>query len=135
MIVGADGGFDTCRFQSISLYAGAAVRVGADARPRAIAAVPGAQGELVIGPSGNVRVMVATKPVDFRKGAERLAALVRETMRVDPFSGVVSAASISLARGRITTPSAGAWRSFHGGRQFPLLPGLLPSLLPSDRQI
>ena len=43
----------------------------------------------MIGPSGNVRVMVATKPVDFRKGAEGLAALVRETMRVDPFSGVV----------------------------------------------
>ena len=33
--------------------------------------------------------MVATKPVDFRKGAEGLAALVRETMRTDPFSGVV----------------------------------------------
>jgi transposase len=43
----------------------------------------------VIGPSGTVRVMVATKPVDFRKGAEGLAALVRETMRADPFSGVV----------------------------------------------
>jgi transposase len=36
-----------------------------------------------------VRVLVATKPVDFRKGAEGLAALVRETMRADPFSGVV----------------------------------------------
>ncbi len=43
----------------------------------------------MIGPSGNIRVMVATKPVDFRKGAEGLAALVRETMRADPFSGVV----------------------------------------------
>jgi transposase len=43
----------------------------------------------VIGPSGTVRVMVATKPVDFRKGAEGLAALVRETMHTDPFSGVV----------------------------------------------
>jgi transposase len=32
----------------------------------------------VIGPTGAVRVMVATKPVDFRKGAEGLAALVRE---------------------------------------------------------
>jgi transposase len=31
--------------------------------------------------------MVATKPVDFRKGAEKLAALVRETMTADPFSG------------------------------------------------
>jgi transposase len=43
----------------------------------------------VIGPSGAVRVMVATKPVDFRKGAEGLAALVRETMTADPFSGAV----------------------------------------------
>ena len=33
--------------------------------------------------------MVATKPVDFRKGAEGLAAVVRESMRTDPFSGVV----------------------------------------------
>ena len=44
----------------------------------------------MIGPSGNVRVLVATKPVDFRKGAEGLAALVRETMRTDPFCGVVN---------------------------------------------
>ncbi len=42
-------------------------------------------------PTGAVRVMVATKPVDFRKGAEGLAALVREsrTMGSDPFNGVV----------------------------------------------
>jgi transposase len=43
----------------------------------------------VIGPTGAVRVMVATKPVDFRKGAEGLAALVREQMQADPFSGAV----------------------------------------------
>jgi transposase len=43
----------------------------------------------VIGPTGAVRVMVATKPVDSRKGAEGLAALVRETMEADPFSGAV----------------------------------------------
>ena len=43
----------------------------------------------MIGPSGAVRVMVATTPVDFRKGAEGLAALVRETMGSDPFSGAV----------------------------------------------
>ncbi len=43
----------------------------------------------MIGPSGNVRVLVATKPVDFRKGAEGLAAVVREMTRTDPFSGVV----------------------------------------------
>jgi transposase len=33
--------------------------------------------------------MVATKPVDFRKGTEGLAALVREEMKSDPFSGAV----------------------------------------------
>ena len=43
----------------------------------------------MIGPSGSVRVLVATKPVDFRKGAEGLVALVREVIRADPFSGVV----------------------------------------------
>jgi transposase len=43
----------------------------------------------VIGPTGTVRVMVATKPVDFRKGAEGLAAIVREVMQADPFSGTV----------------------------------------------
>jgi transposase len=43
----------------------------------------------VIGPSGSIRVLVATKPVDFRKGAEGLAALVRETLQADPFSGTV----------------------------------------------
>ena len=43
----------------------------------------------MIGPSGTVRVLVATKPVDFRKGADGLAALVREVMRTDPFCGVV----------------------------------------------
>lgn len=43
----------------------------------------------MIGPSGTVRVMVATKPVDFRKGMERLAMLVREHMKGDPFSAAV----------------------------------------------
>ncbi|MCK1676400.1 IS66 family insertion sequence element accessory protein TnpB [Bradyrhizobium sp. 150] len=33
--------------------------------------------------------MIATKPVDFRKGAEGLAALVRDTMKSDPFSGAI----------------------------------------------
>ena len=43
----------------------------------------------MIGPTGAVKVMVATKPVDVRKGAEGLAARVRETMGADPFSGAV----------------------------------------------
>ena len=43
----------------------------------------------MIGPTGAVRVMVATKAVDFRKGAEGLAALVREVMQADPFDGAI----------------------------------------------
>jgi hypothetical protein len=39
-------------------------------------------------PAG-VRVLVATKPVDFRRGADSLAALVREQLAHDPFSGTV----------------------------------------------
>ena len=33
--------------------------------------------------------MVATKPVDFRKGMDGLAALVKEELGTDPYSGVV----------------------------------------------
>jgi transposase len=33
--------------------------------------------------------MVATKPVDFRKGHDGLAALVRSQLRKDPFTGTV----------------------------------------------
>lgn len=43
----------------------------------------------MIGPTGTVRVMVATKPVDFRKGAEGLAALVRESLGANPFCGTI----------------------------------------------
>jgi transposase len=39
-------------------------------------------------PAG-MRVLVATKPVDFRRGADGLVALVRETLGQDPFSGAV----------------------------------------------
>jgi transposase len=42
----------------------------------------------MIVPSGAVRVLVATRPVDFRKGMDGLAALVRENLGSDPFSGV-----------------------------------------------
>ena len=36
-----------------------------------------------------MRVMMATRPVDFRKGAEGLAGLVREVMQADPFDGAI----------------------------------------------
>jgi transposase len=38
---------------------------------------------------GGVKVLVATRPVDFRKGADGLAAMVREQLRHDPFSGTI----------------------------------------------
>src|SRR3712207_7659767 len=37
----------------------------------------------------NVRVLLATKPVDFRKGAHSLAALAAEVLGEDPLSGAV----------------------------------------------
>ena len=40
-------------------------------------------------PSGAVRVLVATRPVDFRKGMDGLAALVQESLGSDPYSGVI----------------------------------------------
>jgi transposase len=36
-----------------------------------------------------IRILVATKPVDFRRGADSLAALVREQLQHDPFSGTI----------------------------------------------
>ena len=43
----------------------------------------------MIGLGSGVRVLVATKPVDFRKGADSLAALAKEVLGQDPFSGAV----------------------------------------------
>ena len=43
----------------------------------------------MIGPGTDARVMVATRPVDFRKGADSLAALVKAEYGANPFSGVV----------------------------------------------
>jgi transposase len=39
-------------------------------------------------PAG-VRVLIATKPVDFCREADGLVALVRETLHQDPFSGAI----------------------------------------------
>jgi len=43
----------------------------------------------VIAPPTGIRVLVATKPVDFRKGIDGLAALVQEQLRLDPYAGTV----------------------------------------------
>ena len=49
-------------------------------------------------PAG-IRVLIATKPVDFRKGADGLVALIREGLGHDPFicvgCGYVAACSRS----------------------------------------
>jgi len=43
----------------------------------------------VIVPPAGVRVLIASKPVDFRKGMDGLAALAKEALAEDPFSGTV----------------------------------------------
>jgi transposase len=40
-------------------------------------------------PSGPLKVLVAVKPVDFRKGMVGLASLVKQELQRDPFSGVM----------------------------------------------
>ena len=43
----------------------------------------------MIAPPAGARILLATKPVDFRKGAHGLAALAAEVLGADPFSGAV----------------------------------------------
>ena len=43
----------------------------------------------MIAPGGGVRVLIATSPVDFRKGMDGLAALVKEHLGDDPFCGAI----------------------------------------------
>jgi transposase len=40
-------------------------------------------------PAHKVRILVATRPVDFRKGHDGLAALVQSVLQEDPFTGTV----------------------------------------------
>jgi len=41
----------------------------------------------MIAPGAQLRVYVATRPVDFRRGHDGLAAAVQETIGLDPFCG------------------------------------------------
>jgi transposase len=43
---------------------------------------------MIAAPAG-IKVLVATRPVDFRRGADSLAAVVREQLKHDPFSGTL----------------------------------------------
>jgi hypothetical protein len=47
------------------------------------------EGHIMIVPPTSVRVLVATKPVDFRNGMDGLAAHVQEELKADPFSGII----------------------------------------------
>jgi hypothetical protein len=43
----------------------------------------------VIAAPPGVRILLAARPVDFRKGMDGLAALVQQALRADPFAGDV----------------------------------------------
>ena len=43
----------------------------------------------MMGIPAGTRVLLATRPVDFRKGAHSLAALAQQVLAEDPFSGAV----------------------------------------------
>ncbi|HEX6015708.1 MAG TPA: IS66 family insertion sequence element accessory protein TnpB [Geminicoccaceae bacterium] len=43
---------------------------------------------MILVPPG-VRILLAARPVDFRKGMDGLAALVQQALRADPFAGDV----------------------------------------------
>ncbi len=43
----------------------------------------------MIVPASGVKVLIATRPVDFRKGMDGLAAVVGEHLGADPYGGVI----------------------------------------------
>lgn len=43
----------------------------------------------MISPAGNFKLYLASKPVDFRKGMDGLAAIVMNEFDLDPFSGAI----------------------------------------------
>ncbi len=45
----------------------------------------------MISPAGNFKIYVATKPVDFRKGMDGVAAIVMNEFDLDPFSRAIFA--------------------------------------------
>ena len=63
----------------------------------------------MIGPGAGARVMVATRPVDFRKGPDALAALVGKEYGGDPFSGVIYVFGVTSRFVRQTTICRTLW--------------------------
>jgi hypothetical protein len=66
------------------------VRLRGPVDGKALSLVPRAKGCLVVVPPTGVRVLIATKPADFRKGMDGLAAYAKEAFKADLFSGVIS---------------------------------------------
>ena len=82
-------------------------------------------------PAG-VRILLASKPVDFRKGAHALAALAAAELGTDPFSGVVLVfrAKRSDRIKIVTWDDSGlvlVWKQLEGGafRWPPIVDGVL----------
>jgi transposase len=48
-------------------------------------------------PAG-ARILLASRPIDFRKGAHGLAALAQEILAEDPFSGTVIVYRVKISR-------------------------------------
>jgi transposase len=44
---------------------------------------------MILGTTTEIQVLVATKPVDFRKQADGLAAIVQQVLGLEPFSGAI----------------------------------------------
>ena len=65
-------------------------------------------------PAG-IRVLVATRPVDFRKGGDGLAVLVREVLGEHLFSGMTSFSGPSERRVKIWRGLGPAWRCSGNG--------------------
>jgi transposase len=53
----------------------------------------------VIAIPGGAQVLIATKPVDFRKGMDGLAAVVKEHLRADPYSVAILCSAPSAPTG------------------------------------
>jgi transposase len=50
----------------------------------------------MIVPPTNVRVLIATKPVDFRKGMDGLAAHVQEAFKLEPYGATIRMGTASI---------------------------------------
>ena len=73
---------------------------------------PGPEGGAVIAPPAGVKVLVATKPIDFRKGANGLAALIKNEMRDRPVLAAWSTSSATKRANRVKLLLLGRHRAW-----------------------